>query len=296
MQKVTLPSLEDVGNIARAAGKLTTTYFRREIQVDEKEGDLGLVTEADIASENFIKSEILKNFQGHVILGEESGWSQSLQIGAASGHPLTSDLPSHADGTVLWIIDPIDGTTNFSKGNIYHCISIACGVVINGQFSCKSAAIYQPGTEDLFTAAEEQGAWMNGRPMRVGAGSERRRWSITTGFSSNKGESLHGVIRCIEIMQNRVLGVRINGAAALDLALTASGIFNGFFESRLSPWDMAAGELLVKEAGGLVVNYEGQRFDVLKDKNIVAGPEHVVEDMLEMISSVKAELRSSVWP
>ena len=105
-----------------------------------------------------------------------------------------------------------------------------------------------------------------------------------------------GVIRCAETMQNEILGMRINGAAALDLALTSRGIFDGFFESRLSPWDMAAGDLLVREAGGVVVNYDGEPFNALTDKNIVAGPQHVVEHLLRMLMRVKEEFKGSAWP
>lgn len=276
---IDLPTVEFVGELAKAAGELTLKYFRQQMRVDEKEGDLGLVTEADVASEHFLKTEIAKKFPNHTFLGEETGWSRAV-----------------SDGQVVWIIDPIDGTTNFSKGNIYHCISVACGVMRGEQFKPERVAIFHPGTGDLYCAGRALGATVNGEVMKTTAGSEPRRWSVATGFSSNKGESLHGVIRCIEIMQNRILGMRINGAAALDLALTARGVFNGFFESRLSPWDMAAGVLLVEEAGGMVVNYEGQPFDVLSDKHIVAGPAHVVRDLLNMLAGVGKELRSSVWP
>lgn len=276
---IDLPTVEFVGELAKAAGELTLKYFRQQMRVDEKEGDLGLVTEADVASEHFLKAEIAKKFPTHTFLGEETGWSRAV-----------------ADGQAVWIIDPIDGTTNFSKGNIYHCISVACGVMRGGQFKPERVAIFHPGTGDLYCAGRALGATVNGEVMKATAGFEPRRWTVATGFSSNKGESLHGVIRCIEVMQNRILGMRINGAAALDLALTARGVFNGFFESRLSSWDMAAGVLLVEEAGGIVVNYEGQPFDVLGDKHIVAGPAHVVRDLLNMLASVGKELRSSVWP
>lgn len=278
-QETTLPELAFVGELASRAGELTLSYFRRQFKVDEKEGDLGLVTEADLASEAFLKSEIAQRFPQHVFLGEESGWSEAAR-----------------EGQVVWIIDPIDGTTNFSKGNIYYCISVACGVFRTGRFVPQRVSIFHPGTGDLYLASRGQGATVNGQPIRVQAGPDPRRWSLTTGFSSNKGPSLHGVIQCIEKMQNRILGLRINGAAALDLALTARGVFNGFFESRLSSWDMAAGVLLIEEAGGVVVNYEGQPFDVLNDKHIVAGPAHVVRDILIQLDDIKAELRSTSWP
>ncbi|MFZ9520205.1 MAG: inositol monophosphatase family protein [Silvanigrellaceae bacterium] len=281
---VNLPTRGTIGELARAAGTLTNDYFRRQIRVDEKSGDLGLVTEADLASEKFLKTEIAKLFPNHWILGEESGWTS---VG-------TGDAPQ--DGDAVWILDPIDGTTNFSKGNIFHCISVACGRMNGSRFECERAAIYQPGTGDLYTAARGQGAFVNDEPISVLAGDEPRRWSLATGFSSNKGSSLHGVIRCIETLQNKILGMRINGAAALDLALTGRGVFNGFFESRLSPWDMAAGELIVREAGGIVVNYEGQPFDVLVDKHIVAGPRHVVNYLLETLSGLRGELKDTSWP
>lgn len=275
-----LPTIDFVGQLAKTAGELTLRYFRnQQLKVDEKEGDLGLVTEADVASEALLKSEIAKHFPQHVFLGEETGWSREV-----------------TDGQVVWIIDPIDGTSNFSKGNIYYCISVACGVLVKGRFEPQRVAIFHPGTGDLYCAGRGLGATVNGLTMNVAAGADPRRWSLATGFSSSKGEALRGVIECIERMQNRILGMRINGAAALDLALTARGVFNGFFESRLSPWDMAAGVLLVEEAGGVVFNYEGQPFDVLKDKNIVAGPKHVVQDMLNLISTVRSDLKSNAWP
>jgi len=279
-----LPSRETIGRLARAAGELTQTFFRRQIRIDEKEGDLGLVTEADLASETYLKAEISKLFPDHRVLGEESGWSN----GGSSAAP--------REGDVVWILDPIDGTTNFSKGNVFHCISVACGRITGGKFVCERAAIYQPALGDLYTASRGGGAFIHDQPMNVSAGSEVRRWSIVTGFSSNKGSSLHGVIRCIETLQNQILGTRINGAAALDLALTARGIFNGFFESRLSPWDMAAGDLLVREAGGKTTNYEGQEFDVLNDKHIVAGPAHVVDFLLDTLNALRPELKDTSWP
>jgi myo-inositol-1(or 4)-monophosphatase len=170
-------------------------------------------------------------------------------------------------------------------------------MLVDGQFIPLRAAIVQPATGDLYSAGRGLGAWCNGQRLALSTDTtDPRRWSIATGFSSNKGESLAGVIRCVEIMQNEILGMRINGAAALDLALTSRGIFDGFFESRLSPWDMAAGELLIREAGGEVVNYEGESFNSLSDKNIVAGPQHVVAYLLSMLRGVKEGLTSSAWP
>lgn len=275
-----MPSLEFVAKITKEAGQLTLEYFRKSFGVSVKDGDLGLVTDADFASERLIKNLILEAYPNHVLLGEETGWSRASE-----------------DEQVLWIVDPIDGTSNFSKGNGFYCISVACGILKNDRFEPIRAAIYQPATDDLYTAAHGLGAWCNGTRLKVSTNStDVSRWSVATGFSSNKGASLSGVIRCVEVMQNQILGMRINGAAALDLALTSRGIFDGFFESRLSPWDMAAGELLVREAGGVVVNYDGHPFNAISDKHIVAGPRHVVEHLLGMLQQVRDELKSSVWP
>lgn len=275
-----MPSLEFVANLTHEAGRLTLEYFRKSFGVSVKDDNLGLVTDADYASESLLKDRILSKFPAHVLLGEETGWSRAS-----------------ADEQVVWIVDPIDGTSNFSKGNSFYCVSVACGILKNEHFEPFRAAIYQPATDDLYTAAHGLGAWCNGTRLAVSTNStDVSRWSVATGFSSNKGPSLSGVIRCIEVMQNKILGMRINGAAALDLALTSRGIFDGFFESRLSPWDMAAGDLLVREAGGVVVNYDGHPFNAISDKHIIAGPQHVVEYLLSMLHQVRDELMSNAWP
>lgn len=275
-----LPKLDWVAQLAQSAGSLTLEYFRKSFGVSDKGSHLGLVTDADVASEAHIKQKITSSYPNHVMLGEETGWTDSAH-----------------DGQVVWIVDPIDGTSNFSKGNAFYCVSIACGLLVGGQFVPLRAAIVQPATGDVYSAGKGLGTWCNGQRLALAADTlDPRRWSIATGFSSNKGDSLAGVIRCVEVMQNEILGMRINGAAALDLALTSRGIFDGFFESRLSPWDMAAGELLVREAGGTVVNYQGEPFNALTDKNIVAGPQHVVEYLLSMLRQVQNGLTSNAWP
>lgn len=275
-----LPELNWVADLAQSAGALTLEYFRKSFGVADKGSNLGLVTDADLASEAHIKQKISASFGNHVILGEETGWSQAAH-----------------EGQLVWIVDPIDGTSNFSKGNPFYCVSISCGMFSEGWFVPLRAAIFQPATRDIYTAGRGLGAWCNGQRLTVSPNaSDPQRWSVATGFSSNKGESLSGVIRCIEIMQNEILGMRINGAAALDLALTARGVFDGFFESRLSPWDMAAGELIIREAGGTVVNYQGEPFNALTDKNIVAGPQHIVAYLLQMLERVRTQLTNSAWP
>lgn len=257
MSGLRMPNAEEVGAIARAAGALTLTYFRKTLQVSEKADNQGLVTEADIASENLIKSLITERFPGHSVLGEESGLAT---FGAGTG---VSEEP-------LWVVDPIDGTTNFARGNPYFCVSIGFGLRTTDGFRMQAGAIFHPTSGDLYTAQRSKGSACNGEPIRVSGQTNPAHASLVTGFSSNKGTALRSVMAAIEDFQERVLGVRINGAAALDLALTARGVFQGFYERPLSPWDTAAGSLIVEEAGGRVVNFAGASFDPLRDAGIVA--------------------------
>ena len=249
------PSAAEVASIAVQAGELTMQYFRKKLQISEKSDNQGIVTEADVASEECIKTLINLQFKGHSVLAEESG---------------LLDLSKSSDVEVpFWIIDPIDGTTNFSKGNPYYCVSIGFGVRTKSGCQMRAACIVQPSTGDVYTAERGRGAYCNGALLQV-KNVELSHASLATGFSSNKDESLKKVIKVIGKIQQDILGLRINGAAALDLALTARGVFQGFYERPLSPWDMAAGSLIVQEAGGTVTNLSGKPFDALRDRDVIA--------------------------
>ncbi len=268
-----LPTIATVGDLTRKAGELTLTYFRKHISISDKGDDLGIVTEADLASEKFLKNFIAESFPDHAILAEESG----LQLGANQQDP-------------IWIIDPLDGTTNFSKGNPYYCVSVAVGIRTEKQCSIERAAIHHPYTDTLYTAEKGKGTFLNGKPIRVSELSNLSQASFATGFAGNKRERLSYVLRTIELFQNRILGMRINGAAALDLCHTASGVFQGFFERNLSPWDLAAGSLILSEAGAVVTNMEGHFFDCLNDRDICAANPILHAQMLEIIALAGA------WP
>lgn len=257
-----------LGEIAQAAGRLTLEYFRKNLRISEKGNNQGIVTDADVASENLIKQLISEHFPHHAILAEESG------LQGDAGVP---------EAQPLWIIDPIDGTTNFSKGNPYYCVSIAFAERTPKGCEVLAGAIFQPATGDLYTADKGKGSFCNGEPMRVSSLGTLAGASLATGFSSNKGTELRKVIEAIEAFQNDCLGLRVNGAAALDMAWTARGILQGFYEKSLSPWDMAAGALLVAEAGGVVVNFDGQPFDTLRDRDVLCGNETLVPQMLRVI-------------
>lgn len=286
-QSLVLPTRDDVAGLAREAAALTLTYFRRALDVREKEGDQGLVTEADLASERLLREAIGKRFPRHVVLGEEAGWG-----GLPEGTTLDSEgRPRREQGAGplgVWIVDPIDGTTNFSNGNPFYCVSVGFGVLEGSSLRLRAGAIAHPVTGDVYTAVRGEGAQVNGTPIRVNPNADFRRASFATGFSSNKGAKLGRIGAAIAAIQDASIGLRINGAAALDLAFTARGILHGFFESSLKPWDLAAGVLLVEEAGGKVTNYAGAPFDPLADADVVCAGPALHGPLLEKVEALLA--------
>jgi myo-inositol-1(or 4)-monophosphatase len=269
-----LPDRDDVAEVARRAGELSLRFFRGELDVTEKPDDAGLVTQADVACEELVKAWIAGRFPEHRVLGEESGWTL----------PAGESRSETTSPTAVWIIDPIDGTTNFSNGNPYYCVSVACAVLQpDGAATVIAGAICHPHTGDLYTAVRGRGTRCNDVPVRVNSNVAFGRASFCTGFSSLKGEALDPVSRAMVSIQSRSVGLRINGAAALDLAYVSRGISHGFFETSLKPWDLAAGSLLVSEAGGKVTNLAGAPFDVLRHSDILcANPSLHAELLLEL--------------
>lgn len=263
-----LPTITTVGDLAKRAGELTLTYFRSQHKIADKGWELGIVTEADLASEKFLKDAILTQFPEHAILAEESGMREC----------------ESRENSVIWIIDPLDGTTNFSKGNPYYCVSIGVGVRAGTFCVMELAAISHPFSGDLYTAQRGKGAFLNGVPLGVSLLEDLASVSCATGFAGNKNARLAHVLRIIEIFQNNILGVRVNGAAALDLCNTARGMFQGFFERNLSSWDLAAGSLILEEAGAKVTDMEGNQFDTLRCRDILAANPALHQKMLNLIN------------
>ena len=154
----------------------------------------------------------------------------------------------------VWIIDPLDGTTNFIHGFPVYCVSIA--LAVKGRV--EQAVIYDPTRNDLFTATRGRGAYVNERRMRVSKRTDLRQCLVSTGFPFRPGDNFNIYLRMMADVMQRTAGLRRPGAAALDLAYVAAGFTDGFFETGLSPWDVAAGSLLVTEAGGLIGNFTGE--------------------------------------
>ncbi|RDI03658.1 myo-inositol-1(or 4)-monophosphatase [Caldimonas thermodepolymerans] len=220
------------------------------------------VTEVDHAAEQAIIETLLTAYPGHGILAEESGRAHGAK---------NSDY--------LWIIDPLDGTTNFIHGFPVYAVSIA--LQVRGQI--QQAVVYDPARNDLFYASKGRGAFLNDRRIRV---SKRTRLSdslIGTGFPFRKGDNFKRYMKMFEAVMTQCAGLRRPGAAALDLCYVAAGYYDGFFETGLNPWDVAAGSLIVTEAGGLIGNFTGEP-DFLHQREVVAATPRIYSQMVQLLS------------
>jgi myo-inositol-1(or 4)-monophosphatase len=223
------------------------------------------VTEVDQAAEAAI-IDVLKNaYPDHAILAEESGASANL----------------HDDNENVWIIDPLDGTTNFIHGFPQYCVSIA--LQHRGQIT--QAVIYDPTRNDLFTATKGSGAYLNDKRIRVGKRDKIADALIGTGFPfrETEGPAMDEYMKMFRIMTQNCAGLRRPGAAALDLAYVAAGRLDGFFEKGLKPWDIAAGSLLISESGGIVGDFTGES-DYLYKGDVLAGSPKVFAQMVGLLS------------
>ena len=237
---------------ARAAGALINRAALdvEAVRVSVKQTN-DFVTETDQAAEKAIIETLLTAYPGHGILAEESG----SEHGAA-------------DSDFVWIIDPLDGTTNFIHGFPFYCVSIALAV----RGKVEQAVVYDPSRNDLYSASKGRGAYVNDRRLRVGKRTRLADCLISTGFPYRPGDRLKPYLNMLGEVMSQCAGVRQPGAAALDLAYVAAGLTDGFFETGLKPWDVAAGSLLVTEAGGLVGNLSGDADFLHHGECVAANP------------------------
>ncbi len=248
------PNLHPMLNVAVKAARAAGAIINRaaldveSVRISQKQVN-DFVTEVDHAAEQVIIETLLTAYPDHGIWAEESGKTHGKQ-----------------DADQVWIIDPLDGTTNFIHGFPIYCVSIALAV----RGKVEQAVIYDPSRNDLFTATKGRGAYMNERRMRVSKRNDLRQCLISTGFPFRPGDNFNNYLRMMADVMQRTAGLRRPGAAALDLAYVAAGFTDGFFETGLSPWDVAAGSLLVTEAGGLIGNFTGES-EFLEQKECVAG-------------------------
>ncbi len=221
------------------AGDIQTAHLGTDLDV-RKKGRIDLVTEVDLAVERMLRQMIAERFPDHQVVAEELGGDEKVRA-------------SHC-----WIFDPLDGTTNYAHGLPIFCSSLA--LEIDGQIVV--GAIYDPARRELFTATRGGGAHLNGAPLSVSGVSQLVDSLLVTGFAYNVHEGGEALVSLFGFFLRRAQAVRRLGSAALDLCYVAAGRFDAFWEQHLRPWDMAAGVLIVEEAGGRVTGLDGSSFDV----------------------------------
>jgi len=263
MSQALHPMLNIAIKAARAAGAIinrASLDIERLTVTTKSTNDY--VTEVDQAAEDAIIATILEAYPGHGILAEESGREHGAR---------------HSD--YVWIIDPLDGTTNFIHGFPVYAVSIA--LTFRGQV--QQAVVYDPSRNDMFYASKGKGAFMNDRRIRVSKRTRLKDSLIGTGFPFRKGDNFQRYMKMFEQVMVECAGLRRPGAAALDLCYVAAGFYDGFFETGLSPWDIAAGSLIITEAGGLVGNFTGEP-DFMYQREIVAGTPRVYGQLVKILT------------
>lgn len=247
---------------ALAAGKFLLDRFHEPHRVTRK-GKVDLVTEADTGSERLIAGMIAQEFPHHQILGEESG--------TAGG-----------DAEHLWVIDPLDGTSNYAHG--YPVFSVSIAYRHKGQTVV--GVVFNPLRDELFVAERGKGAYLGDQRLSISHTGELVSCLVATGFPYDRPRKLPKTIRVIQGLAERVLTLRANGSAAVDLCYVAAGRTDAFWENDLSPWDTAAGSLMVEEAGGRVSDGQGDPYDIFS-REILATNGLVHEAMLQVIAAAQ---------
>ncbi|SMN15070.1 Inositol-1-monophosphatase [uncultured Candidatus Thioglobus sp.] len=255
------PTLNIAVKAARKAGDIILRYHNQiDLLTIENKAANDFVSEVDKAAEDAIIDELKYAFPDHSILGEENGEI----VGK--------------DKRFVWILDPLDGTTNYLHGFPQYAVSIA----LYENSEPTHAVVYDPFKEELFTASKGEGAYLNEQRIRVTGAAGFKDTLIGTGFPFKAPQHLDAYLDMFRAIHPKVAGIRRAGSAALDLAYLAAGRLDGFWEIELNIWDIAAGVLLVKEAGGYVGDFSG-RDKYLETGNIVAGTEKVFKEILKSI-------------
>lgn len=245
---------------ALQAGEILRRGYGTDYQVQSKPGRHNFVTDYDHAAEKAILETIKQHFPDHAILAEESGSAKGA-----------------TESSILWIIDPLDGTTNFTRHLPLFCVSIA--VYYKGEVVC--AVIYQPITSELFVAEKGRGAYLNGTRLSVSTISDIDKAIIGVGLPYQM-DKRRSSLKHVAFFTEGGVPMRNLGSAALSLAYVAAGKIDGFWIDHLQPWDIAAGQLLITEAGGLVTNYEGTSPDLTQSSSAIAGNPFIHGEILKL--------------
>ncbi len=251
---------------AKDAGTIIHKYSQQleRVKITEKSKN-DFVSEVDLNAEQAIIHAIHKAYPDHSIMAEESGYIER-------------------DDEYTWIIDPLDGTKNFLHGFPFYAVSIA----VKYKNKIEHGVIYNPINFELFTASRGQGARLNNQRIRVSKENRFDKTLIGTGFPCQSRSEDNSYINTFTSISNKCSGIRRTGSAALDLAFVAAGRLDGFWEFGLKPWDIAAGSILIKEAGGLISNDQGQE-DILNSGNVVAGNPKTLKALLQLIKPAMQE-------
>ena len=263
MSQALHPMLNTAIKAARAAGSIINrAALDLEVLKIGTKGPNDYVSEVDRAAEAAIIEILLEAYPGHAILAEESGREHGAK---------------HSEYT--WIIDPLDGTTNFVHGFPVYAVSIA----LAHRNVVQQAVVYDPTRNDLFFASKGRGAFLNDRRLRVSRRTRITDALIGTGFPFRKGDNFKRYVKMFEEVMQHCAGLRRPGAAALDLCYVAAGYYDGFFETGLNPWDVAADSLIITEAGGLIGNFTGEA-DYLYQREVVAGNPKVYGQLVQILT------------
>ncbi len=253
---------------ARAAGNVITRNMDRvdTLKIDHKQRN-DMVSEVDRQAESEVLRVLNKAYPDHAVLGEEGG------------------LIGNANAEYTWIVDPLDGTTNFLHGFPHFNVSIA--LKHKGRMS--QAVVYNPVSQELFTATRGDGAWLNNKRIRVSKTHAMSEALVGNGFPYRDGDDLGKHIDMTRELTSRCLGIRRPGACALDMAFVAAGRLDGYWISGFSEWDVAAGALIVREAGGLVNDYAGGS-DYVSSRTLVCGNPKIAHGMIGVIKPIAGSL------
>jgi myo-inositol-1(or 4)-monophosphatase len=251
--------LNDIISISREAGDLIRKGFGTIFEIEYKTNVKNLVTHIDKASEKIIIDFIHKKYSSHSILAEESG-------------------VQNKNSDYLWVIDPLDGTTNFAHGLPIFSVSIG---VLKGK-EIIAGVIYDVMQDIMYSAEKGSGAYANNKEIKVNENDKLSHSLLVTGFPYNIADNPEGALDKFTAITKASRGIRRLGSAAIDLCYVANGIFDGFWEVHLQPWDMAAGMLLVEEAGGKVTGFNGEPIDIFT-KKLLATNGKIHEELIEQL-------------
>ncbi len=257
--------MEMVKNWCRETGKYQMENFEREISVSSKSEKIDLVSEVDKKSENMLVEKINKAFPGHAILAEEG-----------SGKDESSPF--------LWVVDPLDGTVNYVNGLPIFSISMA---FFEGD-RAEAAVVYLPVSDTFYTARRGESSYRDGNKLAVSGENDLSASIVGTGFPYDHQDENRDVLEYFSRVLPRVGGIRRLGSAVYDLCLVAEGTLEAFWEVRLNPWDVAAGALIVREAGGKVTDFSGDKVS-LSGQEVLAGSEALHGELLKLLSRDLAE-------